>query len=143
MVSQFTFTLLLALPFLIGCEQTRSPEICIFFDSKEDQSRFIREGAAKIAAQRQLDFSDKSGQHPWPELPIYIGLEGRGFHVTGRREKGYVGTLCFYEEKGIFSGERERQQMKLLQADFSIFFTNAKIPFETGKARSSETKSAK
>jgi hypothetical protein len=140
MVIRPVVTLLLLSVLVMGCESKRIPSTCISFDAKEDQSKLIREGAARIAASRRMDFSDKSGQYPWPDLTIYIGLEGRGFHVIGHRETGYVGTLCFYEEKGIFGGEKATEQMKLVQADFSVFFIDAMIPFEAGKPRS-QTKS--
>jgi hypothetical protein len=143
MVVQRIVTLVVLSALLMGCEDKRIAETCIFFDAKEDQSKLIRDGAAKIATSRRMDFSDKSGQHPWPQLPIYIGLEGSGFNMIGHREKGFVGTLCFYEVKGIFHGDKATEQMKLVQADFSAFFTDAKIPFEIGKPRPSETKSSK
>lgn len=127
---------------LVGCESSRSPETCIFFDAKESQARSVRDGAKAIAGRRNLTFTDASGEHPWPDLAVYVGLEGKGFHATGRLQKGYVGTVCVYDEKSLLYGDKAKDQMKELVAEFAAFFASEKIPFETGKARPSATKSS-
>jgi hypothetical protein len=129
---------------MLGCQDTRSPEVCIYFDSSEDQAGLIRSAAAKIAAQRGLKFTDESGQQPWPYLTIYIGLEGNGFHVVGRHQKGFVGTMCFYKEKSFFSGESEKDEgINNVLRDFTEMFGRQQIPFEIGKARPAAVESSR